>query len=63
MRRFEVRFVGGFFTYALLDEKGQEQYSLEDACTLAERMYGVDWKEVYNGETGISREEWRAQKG
>src|SRR5581483_5343818 len=58
MRRFEVYFKGMFYSFALLDEKGKEQYTLTDAAALAERMYGEDWREVCNGQEGIAREDW-----
>jgi hypothetical protein len=51
-----------FYAYALLDDKGAEQYDLHSAAQLAEDMYGDDWREVANGEDGISREEWLAEQ-
>jgi hypothetical protein len=36
-----------FYAYALLDDKGAEQYDLHSAAQLAEDMYGDDWATHY----------------
>jgi hypothetical protein len=58
MPRFDVRFNGVFYSYALLDRQGREVHALSEACDLAESMCGSDWSEVYNGDAGTSRDEY-----
>lgn len=54
---FKVTFVGSFYSSELYDRHGKEVFTLDDAIQTAEELYGEDWKEVFNGQEGISRDE------
>jgi hypothetical protein len=55
--KFKVRLRGAFHSFELYDAAGREVFELAAAIAEAERQYGPDWTEVYNGEEGASREE------
>jgi hypothetical protein len=55
---FSVRLVGQFYTLGLYDEHGRYIHDLDTAAAEAERQFGPDWREVGNGQQGISRDEW-----
>lgn len=57
-KQFRVCLVSTFYSMELYDERGDEVYDLGDACRVAEELYGESWKEVYNGQFGLSRDEW-----
>lgn len=58
--RFEVKFHWGFFTYALLDERGQAKYDKLEAAKLAEQMYKDEWLYVTNVLETLSRKDYIA---
>lgn len=59
MSNFKVKVgLGAFYTAELLDGEGKPVTTLEKAVKVAEEIH-PDWREVYNGKVGISREEVR----
>lgn len=54
---FQVRFRGTFYAYGLYSREGKQYFTLKEAAQAAEEQYGEDWREVYNGQEAISREE------
>lgn len=59
---FRVCFERTFHSSELYDQAGREVYDLGDACRVAEELYGESWKEVYNGQFGLGRDEWVQQQ-
>ena len=59
---FFVRLVGQSHTLSLYDERGRDIHDLDTAAAEAERRFGQDWREVGNGQQGISRDEWLESK-
>jgi len=60
MPKFSFEFVGAFYTSTLYDDMGREVTELYAAAETAERMYGEDWSSVFNGNEGITRDEYIA---
>jgi hypothetical protein len=56
-KKFAVTLKGSFHSFSLYDGAGREVFDIEDATTVAEEQFGADWKEVGNGQEGISRAE------
>jgi hypothetical protein len=59
---FSVWLKGDFFAHGLYDERGCYIYDRDVAATEAERQFGDGWREVGNGQEGISRDEWLASR-
>lgn len=57
MRPFNVRIQGAFYHNHLYGERGEEIFDLDAACAAADRQF-PDWVEVFNGQEGVTREEW-----
>jgi len=58
-QQFRVILVGSFHAHELYTfDGGREIYALDEAAEEAELQFGSDWKEVYNGFFGTSRDEW-----
>jgi len=55
---FSVCLVGSFHSLEILDSRGREVYDMNEAIDVVESQYNDEWKEIYNGIEGISREEW-----
>jgi len=56
--KFMVKMKDSMHAYELYDDKGANVYDLDKAAEAAEAVHEDDWKEVYNGREGISRDEW-----
>ena len=50
--------LAGFHSMTLYDRLGKEVFNLSEAAEVAEATFGEDWKEVFNGEVGVSRKEY-----
>jgi hypothetical protein len=59
--KFSVELVGYFYSLELYDCRGSEVFELEEAVAVAEKEYGNKWQSVFNGNEGISREDWMAK--
>jgi len=57
-RRFSVRLIGGFYTFELDDDKGREVFEIEEACLSAEEQFPGEWAELWDGDKGISRDNY-----
>jgi len=55
----DCRLTGEFHSFRLYDHDGRECFTLAEACKAAELVYGSDWSEVFNGDQGTDRDEWR----
>jgi hypothetical protein len=60
MPDFKVIIARSFHSSELYSEQGGTVPTLESAVSVAETLHGADWKEVFNGSVGISREEVQA---
>jgi hypothetical protein len=60
MPNFKIKVgLGAFYSAELLDSEGKPVTTLERAVAVAQESHPNDWREVYNGNVGISREEVR----
>ena len=59
---FGVRLAGQSQYLALYNRRGADIHDLEWAADAAEREHGDRWREVSNGQEGISRDEWLESK-
>ena len=53
---FRVILKGNMYAHELYDREGRQVPDLERAIEVAERQFGPDWREVFNGHLGASRE-------
>lgn len=60
--RFHVEVIGVFYTFELLNKKGDYCYDLMEAAEAAEQNYKDgwigEWSSVFNGETSLTREDY-----
>lgn len=54
-KHFSIRHQGDYYSHTLYDRTGRNVTALADAVAVAERAYGHDGWEVFNGECGETR--------
>jgi hypothetical protein len=56
-KAFSIRMIGDFYSFPLYNESGGTVHDLETAIAEAERQYHNGWRELFNGDEGITNEE------
>ena len=60
-KAFKAAVRGSLYSIPVMNYAGGYVFDLSEACQQLESDYDGDWQEAYNGNDGISREEWLEQ--